>query len=44
VPVNDTLQSLDGSSDSLGESCANGELGGWLAGRAETVVEYRSTC
>lgn len=44
VLVNDSPKSLDGCSDGPGESCPEGEITGWLAGRAEVVGDYGVTC
>jgi acid phosphatase len=44
VLVNDSPQPLDRCSDGPGESCAAGDLGKWLRGRAETVGKYGAVC
>lgn len=42
--VNDGPQSLDRCSGGPGESCSEGELVGWLEGRAEVGDFRRTTC
>lgn len=44
VLVNDSPQSLGGCADGPGESCAQANMTGWLAGRANVVGEYGSVC
>jgi hypothetical protein len=44
VLVNNSPQSLDGCSTGPGESCSDGELGSWLAGRSEIVGRYGEVC
>ncbi|KAK0100408.1 hypothetical protein ONS95_008358 [Cadophora gregata] len=44
VLVNDSPQSLDGCSDGPGESCEEGEMETWLAGRAEVVGAFGEMC